>query len=359
MTECNRKDLAEILILALPSSKMPEKAAEILAHAQECPHCKKELDMYANLQTVIREHRDELAPVVSDCPDADALVRFASSVEPDPVVQDHVAHCCDCQEQVEILRKVMREPAEVSSLPDGPTEDELRFLRGKVVETYGTSQRHHEEKPTFLERFFSQIFGALHVPSLALGAAVAALLLICVWPRGMPEQSFRLALSDMKWPAAEESMSKSDHWLEPVPESVKQVGLVILDGRDKHFAQKEIDAMYEGLSLQDVLGPSYAVMSPSDLKHDLAGSPGSIRDVSTLWSQVQSNTRADYFIAVQIAGEPRPITVKASLFSRGERGDLGSITQTGITVNLLPERIKSMAADLIAQAQPRQEEKRP
>ncbi len=351
MTECNRPDLAEILILALPSSKMPDKATEILQHVQECPHCKKELEMYANLQTLIRDHRAELASALADCPDADALVRFASSTEPDPAVQDHVAHCCDCQEQMEILRDVMRESTDAPSVPDRPSGEELRFLKEAVAKQYGAPRQPQPETPPFLQRFFSRIFGALHVPSLALGAVVAALLLICIWPRGIVERSYRVALSDVKWPAPEETVSKSDHWLEPVPESVKQVALVILDGSEKPLPKKNVDALYQQLSLQEVLGPSYSVMSPSDLKHDLAGSPGSVRDLSTLWSEVQTKTHADYFIVVQIAEKPGSITLKSTLYRRGYPKQLGSITQTQVPAELLPDRIRSMAADLTAQTQ--------
>ena len=352
MTECNRKDLAEVLILALPSSQVPEKAAEILHHTEECPHCREELDMYANLATLIRKHRDNLAPAVYGCPDADALVGFASATEPDPAIKDHLAYCCECREQVETLRRVIQEQSDAATITDRPTVAELGFLRDKVVERYGAQRT---DKQGLIQRFFSEIMEGLNFPSLAVGAVATALLLVCVLPRAIPQQSYRLALSDVSWPSGQEEISKTDHWLEPVPESVKEVALVILDGRDKAVAQKDIDALYEQFSRRDVIGPTYTVISPSDLKHALAGSPGSVRDLSGLWSQVQTKTRADYFIAVQITGEPRSITLNATLFGRGNTEDLGRITQTRVTTKLLPERIKGMASDLIAQALPEKE----
>jgi anti-sigma factor RsiW len=348
MTECNRKDLAEILILALPSSKTPEKAAEIREHVRECPECQKELEMYESMQTLFREHRHELAGAVSDCPDTDTLVRFAMSDMTDSAIEAHVACCPCCREQVETIRAVMSEREDTATIPHEPSARELSFLRQKVSERYREPQ---PERPGLLQRFFSGIIAALHVPSLALGAAVAALLLVCLWPAGVPIQSYRVALSDVQWPAPTESVSKSDHWIEAVPGQVKSVALVILAGPDESLSGKDIDGLYQSLALQDVLGPGYKVISPADLKAALAGLPGSVREVSALWAQVHSKTGADYLIVAQIQGRPAAITLKATLFGRGHAAELGSITQTGLAAKTLAERIKALAADLMAQAQ--------
>jgi predicted anti-sigma-YlaC factor YlaD len=341
MAGCTRQDVSERLVMALWPDEFPKEQPRIEEHLRDCLECRKELDMLRALNQVLGKNRDELAPCLAACPSTESLVDFALGQRVDRSIEEHIAYCADCRAQFELVRELPGEEILAGSEGKLSAAEKLRIQQA-ISQEYAPSRLRERRS---LREAISDFIAAFHVPSLALGAVVAALLLVVVMPWGPREAPLSLVLSDVSWDAGVITKS-ADEALHPV----KKVALVILRGESAPLTDEDIENLYRKMTLPR--GPEFPfqLLSPKDIKAALENVPRSIRDVSGLAGQVFSRTDADYLLTFEVEGSAAAIGLKATLFDRRRKSPVGTMSQTGFNLERLPQRIMDVGTDLVLEA---------
>ncbi|MCL5036350.1 MAG: zf-HC2 domain-containing protein [Chloroflexi bacterium] len=161
--KCDKPEINEKLLAYLEGEIPPGDADEIRKHIESCSHCSSELESLRGTAALLRE-----AGKAGECPPAEDIVRYASGI-PVPEVEDHIAKCAACREEVSML-KAMDE--ELSSAGPVLKKEKLPKKLRKSLPL--------KEKPGFfqaLNRLFLKPGPAMAVVGLLVSMVLVVLLL--------------------------------------------------------------------------------------------------------------------------------------------------------------------------------------
>jgi len=345
MGACKRPDIAERLMMALSPSDFPHEAAELEAHLKECPACREEMKALRRMEKFLGDNKDLMAELLSPCPEADALTSFALGEASDPSVERHLELCIDCREQVALIRELSQEKLDSGKL--SASAQERSFFHEAVAKEYGPAKRREARA---IQNLWETVSDWLNIPSLALGAAVAALLMVFLMPRGPEELRLTPVLSSAVWEKPSDTTKGPLEPKELLTARKKVAVILLLHGASEPLGQ-DAEQIYSKLEIVKKLGAAYDFLSPKEIKEALAG-----REVSgnliNVADAIFDRTSADYLLAFEILPANAGDAVKGTLFQRDRKGDLGSISQTGLSISRIPSRITTMGAELLLEAEP-------
>jgi hypothetical protein len=341
--ECTRNDLSELLAMALYPKDFPDVQEEIAEHVKECSQCRDELEKLQQLSETLRENRAELAPCVSACPEATALVDFSVGETADPTIKTHIEHCSACREHAQLIRQLASEGSTVDR-PAAPNAEEKLMIRNAVVKQYGQPL----EKPSFsLSAAFWSFVSIFDLRSIALGAVVTAVLLAVLVPWAHKEPPSRLVLSDARWESAPQTMIKGGELLG----HPKSVALVILVQGGADLSAKEVSEIYGKIDLAQRLGDQYDLVSPVDIKKALGTVSEKVANIPDFARTLFDKTDVDYVLLFRIGGSGTRLSLAGSLFKSADKPFLGSASWDGIPKDRLPSSIMRITAELLAGAE--------
>jgi hypothetical protein len=341
------KDISEKLLMALWLDEFPDEQPSIKEHLRNCPTCREELEMWRKFDTFIKEYKNELASAVSECPASDALVEFAMGDKSDPGIEGHLEYCYDCAEQVRLVRDLSRE--DLFSEDDSALSLEEKLIIKKAV------SREYPDKqataPSSIRQYLDKLIASFNIPSLALGAVAAALLLIFLVPQPPKEGPFNVVLSEVDWARSAESINKGNGLFQKPVKPGKKVAVVLLVTERDLLSQVDVDKIYRGLDFADDFGDTYEFISPAETKKALDDSKLRIGDFQGLTEQVFGKTDADYLLALKITKTDSRNAVVGTLFRRTHKDRTGTLSQTGLSMDRVPRRIKEIGTELLLEAE--------
>jgi len=329
MAECKNDEIRQGLLAALAPEEFPEWAGRIEEHVRECQSCAEELETLRILDALIRKHREELADSPAGCPEPGALVEAAIGDKSDPHILKHVQQCPDCQREFELVRELLQEDPSLIESAVG-TSVEAPAQRG----------------PSLPQRIFASIRDFISVPSLALGAAAAAIIAFVLLPGAPKEVSMRPVLSDVDWHS---SLSIDKELMAPKSVSgIKtKVAVVLLVADDAPISTGELERVYAQVRIAEELGQAFEFVSPPDLKKRLSADRR-VRSASAMAAEVfRRDADPQYVLTFEIFRSADGNALKGTLFRRGRLHDMGSISQTGLALDRIPSRINAIGADLL------------
>ncbi len=329
MAKCKNDEISQRLLAALAPDEFPEWARHIEEHVRECQSCAEELETLRILDTLIRKHREVLADSPVGCPEPAVLVEAAIGEQSDPHLLAHVQRCPACQREFELVRELVQEDP---SLIESPV--------AAAVEVPG------QAGPSLPQRIFASVRDFISVPSLALGAAAAAIIAFVLLPGAPKEVSMRPVLSDVDW----HSSLSIDKGL-MAPKSVSgiktKVAVVLLVADDDPISPGELERVYRQVRIADDLGHAFEFISPVDLKERLSPDRH-VRSASAMAAEVfRKDSDPQYVLTFEIFRSVDGNALKGTLFRRGGLHDMGSISQTGLALDRIPSRINAIGADLL------------
>ncbi len=343
MTPCQRPDISERLMMALSPAEFPEEASEIEEHAKQCSSCRHELADLRQLESVIKEQKEQLAEAVRPCPDPEMLFNFATGEKVLRNVGNHIELCADCAEQVSLIRELKKENLDSSKTPVPRRTGEL--IHAAVRQEYGQARRPNLRTIRDLLSALTEFF---HFPSLALGAAVAALLLLLVLPYKPEGLVLSPAFSSVSWQVA--SLASKGTAPKSSLVAKQKVALIILLPRDIKLSSEEIDKIYADIALASKLGGFYNFISPGKLKVSLKDQ--TLPQNSAAVAEVAAGkTGANYVLIFEILPSKSGYTLVGRLYKRAGKEQRGSISQTGLPLSAIPSRITGIGAELLLEAE--------
>lgn len=343
MTDCTKPNISELLVKYLSPEEFPEDRRQIEEHLRDCPECREELEMLRKLHDSMKEHRAELADAVSPCPSDAAIAAFVLGETSDLSIERHAEYCAQCRTAIELARAVSREetaPGEEERL----TAEERILISNTVKSEYGGQQP--KKRASIFDRAWN-LFQTFHIPSLAVGAVAAALLLILLMPH-TPEQSpLKVVLSDVIWDAAGREMTKSGDIFEQLHRPAKKVTTIILLAKGSDIAPKEIEEIYRKADLAAAAGPQYEVISPGDLKKAFGSAPATVRNARSVADLIFGKIDADYCLIFEIEGSGETETLRGTLFEKSRQKALAGMSRSNLVKGRIPEGIIGMGKELL------------
>ncbi len=344
MTECKRHDVAEKLAMALSPEDFPADMAEVDRHLQECTECREELKYLMLLDNFLKQHKDELAPAFEKCPTEEALMEFATGEARDASVADHLDICEGCREFVRIVRELHEE--DLAPVKAEPSLEEKALIRAEVAREYGLKEKPElQPQPGFLQK----LTAALHIPSMALGAVVAALLVVVLLPQRPVDKSLRPVLSDAMWKIAPSEITKTPGDRPHQPGALNKVALVLMIPADSVLSQAELDRIYENLDLPRNLSTIYRFIPPAEMKQALAEAKESA-DISEFADLVLTKSGANYLLLFEVLKSPDGYKLNGSVFRPQAKTRISMILQTRLKLEDLPSRISAAGSELLMEA---------
>ncbi len=344
MEPCARPDIAERLIIALSSSDFaPDEVEELDAHLKECPSCREEMTALKRMETFLIQNKDLVAESLSPCPSIEKLTAFAAGEMTEDSLEDHIRVCNDCREHVALIRELLQEQI--------PTGQRSTSKREKQRFCEAALQAYPESKPRqgAIRTIFDKLNDLFYIPSLAMGAAAAALLMIVLMPKAPQEMQLVPALSNVVWEKPSVS-AKGDFAPKTSPLPKKKIALILLFRGPEQATPQNADDIYSKLDIAKRLGATYDFLSPKDIGTATGGRliSGSLTSVS---HDVFEKTDADYLLTFEILKANTGTVLKGTLFERGRKVDRGSISQTGLTVSHVPSKITLIGTELLFESE--------
>jgi anti-sigma factor RsiW len=332
-------------MMALFPGELPDAMPELEEHLKQCSSCSHELEMLRKLDGAIRDLRDQLAYLLSPCPDPDGLFKFALGEGVAPDVESHIALCPDCAEQVSLIKELVQEDLEQEKATPTPRAKER--IRDAVLREYGSGRQPFLQGAVDFLVALKQYF---HVPSLAAGAAVAAVLLLLVMPQKPEKAALHPALSNVGWKASSSQAVKELTQHQRLLSPERKVALVMLLPSEVRLSQAQIDKIYEEVDISARLAGQYELVSPAVMKR-VFQNVGSFESTSAVAKYTAGRTGANYILTFEILPSGSSYSLKGTLFREGQATETGSIFQSGLALSGIPSRITSMAAELILEAE--------
>jgi anti-sigma factor RsiW len=344
MTECKRDHGNRNLAMALAPGEFPRYAAEIEDHVGTCESCREELNALKALDAFLREHKDELSDVMSDCPTPDQLVKFASGEQPEESVAAHLECCPDCREQVELVRDLYRlDPSEGDPQAHSAQKAAVRRAVSRVC---GSQEK---TASISLGGLLHRIRELLHVPSLALGAVAAALLVVVLLPRGPQEQRVIPVFSDVGWNVPPPRfVGKSLFESEKTANTKKKVALVLLVSGTGGPTGTEVEGIYRKVDLMEKLSGSFDFMAPEKVKTAAAMRVGP-GNIEKLTGSLREALPVDYLLLFRISESKGQYDLTGKLVTKDINGPQIGAFRSGVVKEGLASRIGLMGADLLGQ----------
>jgi anti-sigma factor RsiW len=344
MEPCARPDIAERLIITLSSSDFaPDEVAELQEHLKECPSCQEEMTALKRMETFLIHNKDLVAESLSPCPSIEKLSAFAAGEMRENSLEYHTQLCKECREHVALIRELLQEQIPTRH-KSASKQEKQRFCKAAL-------QAYPENKPRqgAIRTIFDKLNDLFYIPSLALGAAVAALLMIVIVPKAPHEMQLVPALSNVVWEKPS-LPAKGDLAPKTSPLAKKKIALILLFRGPEQAMPENADQIYSKLDIAKRLGATYDFLSPNDISTALGGRLIS-ENLISVSHDVFEKTDADYLLTFEILKANSGAVLKGTLFERGRKIYRGSISQTGLAVSQLPPKITLMGTELLFESE--------
>lgn len=344
MTEQKKEHGDFHLAAALAPKEFPDEAARIEDHAGTCESCRKELHALKALDSFLRQHKDQLADALSDCPSPGELVEFASGEGDRASISRHLLFCSECRNQVDLAKDIL---GKCPAIEDGPiTATEKAAVRKTVSRLCGVPETANAVP---LKDILDRIRTFFHVPSLAMGAVAAAAVIVLLLPGHPKEQHVVPVFSDVNWKVeASRFAGKSLFAPDETAVAKKNVGLVLLVPESSGLTASEIDDIYRKVAVAGKLSASFDFMTPEQIKGAAAGrvGPDSLGALTALLKEAVS---VDHLLLFQITESERGYTLVGRLITRDARSPRCEVSRTGVGKDSLGPRIGAMSSDLLTE----------
>ncbi|MBI5568368.1 MAG: hypothetical protein HY914_00330 [Desulfomonile tiedjei] len=346
MKKCTGQEISEKLAMALSPAEFPQEIDGLHDHIRDCSACQEELAALEQAHRFLSTYAVQLGSSMSGCPSSDTIVALARKELVDPTIESHVGSCPRCAQEVELIEELSRETCE-----GGDPElslHEKKFIRNKIAEVYSAPAQGWGQR---VKAAIQALRADLSLPSLALGAVAAALLMIVILPRSAEKEVLFPVFSDVVWHDGASRLMAKGPFPGGQPAAEKKIAVLIVVPEKSGFSQSQLDETYEKVDLAKRLGGSYEIVSPRDLRAALQHKVPPGEGLKAVADQAFSTLGVDYLLCFELHPSAEGVSLQGMLFQKGMEGTQATITQTKLALSRIPSRITAIAAQLLLDAE--------
>lgn len=297
-------------------------ALTVEKHLAKCPDCAGKVKGLREAIGAMRTHGEAF------CPEPWELYEYVFHGEdPDGVVEKHVQTCREC----ESICHVWTSERGKETLPPNLWVKLKDRFHEPAQTTPGSQAQVRVLKPRFLRRFM--------FPSLALGAAAAAILVVFLMlPREIPQSA--IATSSVSWQGTPKPKA--------LPRSRHRTALIIsLRGFPTRWPEQRIDTLYRAIRPGMDVYESFDLISPqrvTEAVHESGQPLRNTRDVVTLLGHELNVSRV---AVVSIRSADGGLTVQGNLVDATSGTSLERVPETRVSTGDVESAVAQVASDLL------------
>ncbi len=236
----NDRHPTEMLLDYLEDTLSGEENAQVAAHLEQCPECAQHLEEIKLITTGLRTHKEAF------CPEPDVLLSYAHTGEdPESRVTDHLDQCPSCRDEIESYK----EAGAHETISPRVREAFESLTAGR------TADRPGDRLSGYLDRFRS----LFNVPTMALGVAVAAVLVVVLVYPG-DETAPMIGLSSVEWKSPRARPKSLFAQEQPC------ASMVIMLKGPRRPSKEIVDSLYRKLAPTREMSKKYQFRSPAEVK---------------------------------------------------------------------------------------------
>ncbi len=313
----------ELLLPFAENSLAPSDTRSVERHLSECPQCSAAVEKLAEAIHVLKSHENAF------CPEPWELYDFVFHGEdPEESIERHVQRCESCRARSEMWASQMKSESIpdhlLAQINDSSSEEEL----GKD-QTYSP-------RFTFKKRFFKRLV----VPSLSIGAAAAAVLVVfLLMPQEIPQSI--IAPSAVTWENA------------PKPKAFQasryRTAIVIaLKGFPTPWPQSRVDSLYRALTPTLELSRRFDILQPEVVSEAIQSGKGALRTEQDMTALLRKKLGVKRVAVIVVSPVQDQLEIQGEWIDT-EGGVTLKQTRTKLaTLKDLDSRIKQMVTELMS-----------
>jgi hypothetical protein len=322
----NCETFRRLLVPLLDASLEPREEAWVGRHVEQCPECSNEMKILQKLISTVRENEEAL------CPEPEELFLLANfGQDPGGGITAHVRTCFKCQRFAEQCKILPR--GEIMPLK----------LMGKLTPEGG-----REESKSHPGAALRQIYDFLTFkPVMAAAVALAALIVIALWPAAHLKP--RIALSSVKWETPSISLMTpfTKPQAVPAPTTKERLAVVIvLENFKDPMSQEGVDSLYKALRPTAAIRKNFDPVAPNELKKLIETKKIATDEVQQILTRLSENSGVAKALVVRIVAEGKQYSIRSEFLDNGTRSVAKEAVETGVAAadleNKLPETAYSV-----------------
>ena len=318
-----------LLVPLLDASLEPQKEGWVSRHVEECPECSNEMKILQELITTVRENEEAL------CPEPEELFLLANFGEdPGGGITAHVKTCFKCQRFAE----------QCKILPRG--EIMPRKLMGKL-----TLEGEREAFKSHPGAMLRQIYDFLTFkPLMAAAVALAALIVIALWPAAHLKP--RIALSSVKWDTPSISLMTpfTKPQEVPAPTTKERLAVVIvLENFKDPLSQEGVDSMYKALRPTAAIRKNFDPVAPNELKKLIETKKIATEEVAQILTRLREDSGVAKALVVRIVAEGKQYSIRSEFLDT----ETGSVAKEAVANGLTPGDLEKKLPETAYSVMPR------
>jgi anti-sigma factor RsiW len=236
----NDQHPTEMLLDYLEDALSSEDKAQVAAHLEQCQECAEHLEEIKIITTGLRTHKEAF------CPEPEELLSYVRTGEdPESRVAEHLDQCQSCRDEVKSYKE-----ASVDETMSPSVREAFESLAGGRTGNRRLADR--------LSEYIDRLKALFDVPTMALGAAVAAVLVLVVaYPGG--DKSSMIALSSVEWKSTLARPKSLLHEEQPY------AAIVIMLKGSRTLDKDTVNSLYISLSPTREMRKKYRFRSPAQV----------------------------------------------------------------------------------------------
>jgi hypothetical protein len=308
----------ELLLLYVENMLGPDEKIKVETHLGECKECTSRVQALRATITALKN-----GPEIF-CPEPWEIYEFVKEGKPEGSVSSHLGLCSSCR-----LEAVQYETASLEPMPAGL----WNIIKERISRVPGRSGLEPEKAPGFMERLHEWF----KLPAIAMGAAVAALLVVLVlYPRA-PIQT-DVGLTSVTW----EGVLK--------PKSFqKATVLLVLKNVKPPLSQARIDSLYEALKPDMDVSARFGMLSPAVVSAAIKNREIDTDNEKRLLSDLHSKYSVSLAVLVHMSRKGETYDVRVNMMDPISGKELRTTMLRDVPDGRLNEQVREAVKGLLLQ----------
>jgi hypothetical protein len=306
----------ELLLLYVENMLVPDEKTKLETHLKECEDCSARAQALRDTIAALKDAREIF------CSEPWEIYEFVEKGKPEGTVSSHLALCNPCREEAANY--------DIASAERMPAE-----LWNRIQERVPKSREASRHDSGAVSRLIERLHGWFRFPTIAVGAAVAAILVVLVLYPG-PFTQPGVGLTSVTW----------DDALKPKAFQKAAVLLLFKDFKPP-MPQARVDSIYESLKPDMEVSARYSMVSPAVLSAAIKNREIDASDETRLLSGLHNKFNVSQAVLVDISRAGHAYDVRVNVMDTGSGKELHVTTLRDVPDIRLNERLREAVAGLL------------
>ncbi len=295
----------------------PQKRADVEKHLAECSECTKDMKSLSSMIDLLRSNKQAF------CPEPWQIYEhIISGEDPNSMVAKHINICDPCRSEFSEMRASFQE-----KIPS--------HLLKQVTGRHRKATPERDLEPTIT--IFDRISNFFRLPSIAIGTAIAVLLVVVFMLPQDESGQLGIGFSSVNW----------EGMMRPKTIQEKAAFIVIFPKSDEKLSQKNVDSIYQALAPDMDMNERFHFVTPAAVSAAIKSKDVNIGNTRQLLTDLDKKLNVAYAAIISIDGKDESYSYKVELYNTQTGNRVKEIARSNMSSGALAAEIKASVRGII------------